>query len=363
VRTILTIACLNLATWLAHPALRADTSVYTPLAAENTTVPRTLLHLVHAPEVQKELGVSDANRAQFEQGLRLIDAAWWPSRILAADKQRELAVDLEQKLAALVEHTLGDQAVRRLHQIEYQSQAARVLARPEVAQRLGLKPNQVESFNKLFAETDRLAGEIDPRKPDQAKVQALEAAKANEAKSADEILDSDQKQALQTLLGKKLDTSGLQRIYPLAPELIPSAHRYGEGPAELSKLKGQVVLIHFYAFQCHNCVANFKHYKRWNETLKDKGVAVIGIQTPETASERDPQKIAEAAKREGFQFPVIMDLENKNWSAWGNTMWPTIYVVDKNGYIRLWWQGELNWEGATGDKKIEELIERLLKEA
>ena len=43
-------------------------------------------------------------------------------------------------------------------------------------------------------------------------------------------------------------------------------------------------------------------------------------------------------------------------------MWPTVYVIDKQGYIRFWWQGELKWEGATVDKTIETLVENLLKE-
>ena len=124
-----------------------------------------------------------------------------------------------------------------------------------------------------------------------------------------------------------------------------------------------MVLVHFYAFQCHNCVANFNHYKRWDSTLKAKGVQVIGIQTPETSSEKDPEKVRSAAAKEGFQFPVLIDVENKNWSAWGNTMWPTVYVVDKQGYIRFWWQGELNWQGATVDKKVDAIIEKLLNES
>ncbi|MBL8873952.1 MAG: hypothetical protein JNK90_29525, partial [Planctomycetaceae bacterium] len=45
-----------------------------------------------------------------------------------------------------------------------------------------------------------------------------------------------------------------------------------------------------------------------------------------------------------------------------NTMWPTVYVIDKRGYIRHWWQGELNWQGATGDKVIEDVVEAALKE-
>ena len=43
-------------------------------------------------------------------------------------------------------------------------------------------------------------------------------------------------------------------------------------------------------------------------------------------------------------------------------MWPTVYVVDKNGYLRQWWAGELNWKGATGDKTIEQVVEQLLAE-
>ncbi len=43
-------------------------------------------------------------------------------------------------------------------------------------------------------------------------------------------------------------------------------------------------------------------------------------------------------------------------------MWPAVYVIDKQGYIRFWWQGELNWQGAKVDKKIEGIVEELLKE-
>ncbi|HAC90510.1 MAG TPA: hypothetical protein DCF63_07725 [Planctomycetaceae bacterium] len=66
--------------------------------------------------------------------------------------------------------------------------------------------------------------------------------------------------------------------------------------------------------------------------------------------------------KKGFEFPVLIDLKSENWNAWGNTMWPTVYVIDKKGYIRSWWQGELNWQGATGDKSIENLVDELLAE-
>lgn len=44
-------------------------------------------------------------------------------------------------------------------------------------------------------------------------------------------------------------------------------------------------------------------------------------------------------------------------------MWPTVYVIDQKGYLRHWWQGELNWQGATADQQIEKIVDKLLKSA
>jgi peroxiredoxin len=146
------------------------------------------------------------------------------------------------------------------------------------------------------------------------------------------------------------------------PAKVDSGHWAGASATNLADQRGKVVLLHFYAFQCPNCIANFEHYKRWHETLSSRGVSVIGIQTPETNAERDVQQVQRAAKDKGFTFPVLVDVKSSNWDAWANTMWPTVYVIDKQGYIRFWWQGELNWQGATVDKTIETLVEDLLQE-
>ena len=66
--------------------------------------------------------------------------------------------------------------------------------------------------------------------------------------------------------------------------------------------------------------------------------------------------------KDGFTFPILADIEKNNWQAWGNSMWPSVYVLDKQGYIREFWPGELRWEGATGDKYLQQQIEKLMKE-
>lgn len=332
------------------------------LPAESERVPQNLLRLVHAPEVQRELGVGEANREAFETLLREVDREWWPARILPPDQQRQLIAKLEAKWMTGLETCLGADAVARLRQLELQSQGSRVLARPDVREILKLNSSQTQQLDTLFEETDRLAEPASKPEPPEEAVAAYRKAVSGEPSQAVAILSPEQGKRLSALFGDAFETAKLERIYPLAPELIPSGHLVGDRLPTLRSLRGKVVLVHFYAYQCHNCVANFNIYKRWTTELRQRGVEVIGIQTPETANERDPAKVIGAAEQEGFQFPVLIDLESENWKAWGNTMWPTVYVIDKNGYIRFWWQGELNWQGATGDQKIETLVEALLRE-
>jgi len=89
---------------------------------------------------------------------------------------------------------------------------------------------------------------------------------------------------------------------------------------------------------------------------------MVGVHTPETAQEREPEKVIAKAKESGFEFPIVVDNEKKNWNAWGNSMWPSVYLIDKQGRLRYWWYGELNWKEAGGQKLMGTKIEELLAE-
>jgi len=346
----------------AQSAARAAAG-YAVLPAELRLVPQTLLGLVHAAEVQREIGLGGVKNAGFRDQLREIDGPWWRSRILPESERRVIVAKQEQRLLDLLGQTLAAEQIKRLRQLELQAQGPRVLLRSEVIDFLQLSGAQQAKFRTLFEKTEQLIAEAnDPaNQGDAGRLSAARRAKSEELSSALKLLTAEQQRGLPRLLGADFETARLSRIYPLAPELIETGAWAGDGRVSLADLLGQVVLLHFYAYQCHNCKANFRHYVRWQQTLSKRGVAVVGIQTPETADERDPQKVAAAASEQGFEFPVLIDLKNGNWDAWGNTMWPTIYVIDREGYIRFWWQGELNWQGAKGDEVIEDLVEKLLQ--
>lgn len=341
----------------------ADSLEFDAVAAELTFVPQNLLKLVHTPEIQKELQLEGDSLSSFLAELAKIDGPWWRARIKPEAEQRKIIANQEQLLIDLLKMSVASEKLERLKQIELQSQGTRIFARPDVVKAVSLTKTQSSRLNDLYAATDRAAKSLQAAKTQDKKLLAgVEAAKDAEAKGVAEVLTTPQRAAFSKLMGNPFDTMKLTRIYPLAPELIDSSHWAGGSPTSLSENRGNVVLLHFYAFQCHNCVANFAHYNRWHSQLAKRGVRVIGIQTPETATERDVKQVQNAAKDKGFKFPVLIDLESSNWDAWSNTMWPTVYVIDKNGYVRFWWQGELNWEGATVDKTIEKLVDELLAE-
>jgi peroxiredoxin len=335
--------------------------VFSQTVEAEPLIPQNLLKLIHTPEVQQELDVEDD--ARLLKILRDIDRIWWPSRLLPEEKQVETTRELEIRLLDELSQIVAPVKIRRLREIEIQSQGTRALLRQDVSEAVSLGTKELRTIKAAFLATDALVRQLN-KKPggDTELEKQLRMAREKEQSLLDRLLNSSQRKALAKLLGEPLNLPNLKRIYPLAPELIDSDEWAGTGRTTLQTERGKVVLVHFYAFQCHNCVANFKHYNRWHESLSAKGVTVIGIQTPETSAERDSKLVQLAAKEQGFEFPVLIDLKNANWDAWGNTMWPTVYVVDKKGYIRSWWQGELNWQGATGDQTIEKIVDELLLE-
>lgn len=72
--------------------------------------------------------------------------------------------------------------------------------------------------------------------------------------------------------------------------------------------------------------------------------------------------IRRKAKEHGLDFPIAVDTNQKNWQAWSNSIWPSVYLIDKQGHVRYWWYGELNWQGSEGEKYMRERIQELLAE-
>jgi thiol-disulfide isomerase/thioredoxin len=147
-----------------------------------------------------------------------------------------------------------------------------------------------------------------------------------------------------------------------APEFRGVTEWINSQPLSIAKLRGKVVVVHFWTNGCYNCVNNYPHYRAWQERYADKDVVIVGIHTPETPGERDLERIKAQASKHGLKFPIAVDNDLSNWNAWENRCWPTVYVVDRRGVARYGWEGELSYKGAAGEEMVRKVIDALLLE-
>src|SRR4029077_7551001 len=120
-------------------------------------------------------------------------------------------------------------------------------------------------------------------------------------------------------------------------------------PLNLSELHGRVVVLHFWTFGCINCQHNFPSLKACQDEFSKKGGTIIGVHTPETARERNIDNVRRSVADNGLKYPIVFDKEGKIWKAWGNRWWPSTYLIDKQGFVRYRWDGELNWKKTKGE--------------
>ena len=346
----------------AAPAKPADTRLPTNPA---DYIPQVILPLLHTPQVQAEIGIEGAKLAQLEQLFAQVDGDWWRARNLPPVQQRAAITKVEKVVKTWLTESLPREKLLRLADLERRAQGGRVLLREDVAEVVGLEPAQSEKLLAAARATESAAaalGRVFQSGGGQGDLEkaALLAARERELKLPGDLLSEEQQKEWRRIVGSPFDTVTLDRIYPMATELAPSDTWINSEPLSLAALRGKVVILHFYAFECVNCQRNLPIYAEWHRAFADKGVVVIGVQTPETEAEKDSGKVIAAAKEAGIDYPVVFDGDSATWKAWGNTMWPTVYVIDQQGYLRVWWQGELNWQGAKGDEVISTAVEKLL---
>ncbi len=332
-------------------------------------LPPVLLQMIRDSSVQDELKLNASQRDRVLQALRSIDGRWFRSRNLPAEKQRAEISTLSAELEGSLKRILDESQHQRLAQLRRQALGTRMFSLHEVAQALQLSSTQQNEINAAFIETDRRAADH-PKQMQKGELQAKEGQqkvaklKHDERQALLQTLTTDQQSKIGGLTGEPFDFSKIKRSLPLAPEITERGVSWIQGgPLKLDELKGKVVAVHYYAFQCINCRRNLPHYNAWHQDYADKGLVVIGIQTPETSAEKNRDRVAAAVKNDGIEYPVLLDSDSANWKTWNNTMWPTVYLIDKQGFLRRWWQGEMNWQGTSGEQQMRQTIEQLLTEA
>ncbi len=125
-------------------------------------------------------------------------------------------------------------------------------------------------------------------------------------------------------------------------------------------LAGHIVIVEFWTLGCYNCRRTIPAMRALDALALD-GVTIAGIHTPEFEAERDPRALARVLKQERIRFPVAQDNDSKVWNSFGNEYWPALYVLDRQGHVRLTHIGELH-VGTDDWKHVLQVIDTLRRE-
>jgi len=138
---------------------------------------------------------------------------------------------------------------------------------------------------------------------------------------------------------------------PPAPE-FNLANRAG-GQTSLSALRGQVVMINFWASWCGPCRQEFPALDQIYSKYKPMGFTLVGInvETEKADAERFLGKTP-------VSFPILFDPENRVSGSYGVSAMPTTVLVDRQGRVR--WQHRAYKPG--DEAKYIEQIRAVLRE-
>ncbi len=121
-------------------------------------------------------------------------------------------------------------------------------------------------------------------------------------------------------------------------------------------LRGCVVVLDFWTYCCINCMHVLPVLARIEERFRGRPLVVIGVHSAKFISERDPENIRKAIGRHAVAHPVVVDSEHDIWEQFAVRAWPTLVLVDAEGYVRQTLPGEAR------EADLAAAIETLLEE-
>jgi thiol-disulfide isomerase/thioredoxin len=110
-------------------------------------------------------------------------------------------------------------------------------------------------------------------------------------------------------------------------------------PLSLEGLRGRFVLLDFWTFCCINCLHVLDELRELERHFADV-LVIVGVHSPKFAHEADPDALAAAVERYGVHHPVLDDPDLATWQAYTARAWPTLVLIDPEGYVVAQLSGE-----------------------
>mgnify|MGYP000978751971 CR=1 FL=1 len=127
---------------------------------------------------------------------------------------------------------------------------------------------------------------------------------------------------------------------PVQPAPKLSLRTLDKGSVDLNQLRGNVVLVNFWAVWCPPCRKELPSMNR-----------LMGVNEGES-----PDEIRAFLTQIPVNFPILLDSEGAFLKPWKVFAFPTSYVIDKQGRLRLGLFGSIEWDSPEAVAQLELLL-------
>lgn len=134
-------------------------------------------------------------------------------------------------------------------------------------------------------------------------------------------------------------------------DTVPDFRRADLGGKEvqLSRHRGKLVLLNFWATWCPPCREEMPMFSRWQKQLQARGLQVIGVSMDDDGSE-----VERFMAQYPVSYPIVMG-DAKFARQFGGVLGlPLTYLIDAQGRVVARYQGEADL--ATMEAKVKELL-------
>jgi cytochrome c biogenesis protein CcmG, thiol:disulfide interchange protein DsbE len=122
----------------------------------------------------------------------------------------------------------------------------------------------------------------------------------------------------------------------------------GTTTVQLSKYRGKVVLLNFWASWCTPCLVELPSLIQLHHDQPN--LVILGVSVDE-----DADAYKSFLVRRHIDFTTVRDPSESAAKLFKTEMWPETYIIDRNGYIRSKYVGATDWS----DPEIRAFIKSL----
>ncbi len=121
----------------------------------------------------------------------------------------------------------------------------------------------------------------------------------------------------------------------------------------LSELKGEIVLVNFWASWCGPCRKELPAFEKLYQKYKPLGVTILAVNVDD-----DPAKADELLSEVNISYPVLYDTDQKISELYKVSAMPSTYFINRDGELvnthRSFKDGD--------EKKYKKLIKELIRQ-